>query len=250
MQRRHFVKLGGLAVLPGFVGCVDEGADESPSRDPEQVYDEIYDQAEEVTYEDLMRTPESYDDEYVYLTGEIFQVVEEADDGFYLLVSVTKEDFHWTDNVLVYWPGERVLEDDLIEIYGVSRGLRSYEAALGHERTVPDVLAYDINLLDEADIGLEESAELLEADLVVEEMDFWEEVKVKGIVRNDGDVNLDTVTVNVILFDNMGRQIGTTMDTTSNLPPDEEWAFEALVHDNPDEIADWEIEVETMVVGV
>ena len=43
------------------------------------------------------------------------------------------------DDLFVYFPSldERILEDDVITVYGVSQGLYTYETILGATRTVP-----------------------------------------------------------------------------------------------------------------
>ena len=83
----------------------------------------------------------------VKLTGEVIQVLQDGDE-YTLRVNVTNTGYYWTDTIMAYYvaqPGEkRILEDDVITLYGPMHGLYSYESVLGATITVPLMEAYYI----------------------------------------------------------------------------------------------------------
>lgn len=99
------------------------------------------------TFEQLARNPESVKGTKVKLTGEVVQVME----GTYsnsLRVNITKKgtySTYYTDTIYVsYEPkvGEdKILEDDIITIYGTAQGDYSYTSTMGAKITLPYVSA-------------------------------------------------------------------------------------------------------------
>ena len=99
------------------------------------------------TFEQLARNPESVRGTNVKLTGEVVQVME----GTYsnsLRVNITKKgtySTYYTDTIYVsYTPkaGEdKILEDDIITIYGTAQGDYSYTSTMGANITLPYVNA-------------------------------------------------------------------------------------------------------------
>jgi hypothetical protein len=53
--------------------------------------------------------------------------------------------------------------------------------------------------------------------------------KVRGKVRNASDRQFNSVMIEFNLYDESGNQVGTAMDTVSNLEPGKTWSFEAQV---------------------
>lgn len=102
---------------------------------------------QEVTYEELARSNESYVGTKVKFYGKIFQVVNSSDTGFSTyLISVTEEEYgFWDDNVRVRFDTtdikSKFLEDDIVVFYGEVSGEYSYESVLGKEITVPEITA-------------------------------------------------------------------------------------------------------------
>ena len=99
----------------------------------------------DVNYDNLARTPDDFLSEKIVLSGKVIQVME--DDSTTQLRLATNEDYDAV--VLVEYNSsivqERVLENDLITIYGTSNGLISYESTLGGTITIPSITAYIIN---------------------------------------------------------------------------------------------------------
>ncbi|MCX4271923.1 MAG: toxin regulator [Acetatifactor sp.] len=98
-----------------------------------------------ITYDQLARTPDEYKGELVKFTGKVLQVIE-GDSEIDIRLAVDKD----YDTVIYcgYDPGivtSRVLEDDIITVYGVSLGLHSYTSTLGGKITIPAVLVDKID---------------------------------------------------------------------------------------------------------
>jgi hypothetical protein len=95
------------------------------------------------TFEQMARNPENFKGTNVKLIGEVVQVIE----GIYsnsLRVNITKKgnySTYYTDTVYVnYVPkqGEdKILEDDIITIYGTAQGDYSYTSTMGATITLP-----------------------------------------------------------------------------------------------------------------
>lgn len=94
-----------------------------------------------ITYEQLSRNPDDYRDKKVKFTGSVLQVIE----GTYGSNSIRlATNGGYDDVILANYSTDiidfRLLEDDEITIYGVSKGLKSYETVLGSSVTLPYIL--------------------------------------------------------------------------------------------------------------
>lgn len=98
-----------------------------------------------ITYDNLARNPDDYNGEKVKFTGKVLQVMEgDTENQIRLAVS---SDY---DTVLYcgYSPSivsSRILEDDIITIYGTSVGTISYKSTLGGTITIPGVFVDKID---------------------------------------------------------------------------------------------------------
>jgi len=82
------------------------------------------------------------------------------------------------------------------------------------------------------------SLELVEHELVEEDFS----VEVQGLVRNNGDEET-FASVEVVFYDEDGTRIDTGRTNTSDLAPDEEWAFDVLTTEDAEDIAEYDIEL-------
>lgn len=93
----------------------------------------------DITYDDLARNPDDNEGENVTLSGTIIQVLEGTSSSQYRLAV----DDDYNNIVLIDIPEEllesRVLEDDVLTIYGESEGTIDYESTIGGNITVPFV---------------------------------------------------------------------------------------------------------------
>lgn len=92
-----------------------------------------------ITYDTLTRTPDEHIGNKVTLSGEIVQVIE-GDDASQYRMAVDQD---YDKMVLIEVPTDqlssRILENDLITIYGVSQGTIDYEYTIGGTNTVPAI---------------------------------------------------------------------------------------------------------------
>ena len=93
-----------------------------------------------ITYDQLARTPDDYEGKKVKFRGKVIQVME--DGGKVMIRLAVNSDY---DTVLlgIYESAivsSRVLEDDVITIYGTSGGVISYTSTMGGQVSVPSVL--------------------------------------------------------------------------------------------------------------
>lgn len=97
------------------------------------------------TYEEIARNPEKYDGEYAKFTGEIVQIMEDAGSSYTeytLRVNVTKGEYgFYSDTVYVLYSAEkgesRLLEGDIITMYGCLDGTTTYTSIFGQSITIP-----------------------------------------------------------------------------------------------------------------
>lgn len=92
-----------------------------------------------ITYSQLARTPDKYEDEKVKFSGTVLQVSEGLfSDKIRLGVNGSY------DNVLYLSvpsgiTDERILEDDYITIYGTSKGIETYTTVMGASVSIPSI---------------------------------------------------------------------------------------------------------------
>lgn len=103
------------------------------------------------TYKEIARNPDSYKGNYAALTGEIIQSMEDGD-SYTLRVSITKGEYgFYTDPILVTYTKKdasesRLLEDDIVTLYGQLAGTYTYKTVLGNELTIPLLKAEYIDI--------------------------------------------------------------------------------------------------------
>lgn len=102
-------------------------------------------ECEEYTFEQLARNPDKVRDKKVKVTGEVIQVSE----GIYtngLRVNITKNEYDWYEDTIyvTYVPEEgkdKILEDDIITVWGTAEGEYSYTSVMGATVTLPYISA-------------------------------------------------------------------------------------------------------------
>ena len=92
-----------------------------------------------ITFNQLARTPDDYIGKKVKFTGKVIQVLE-GDNMVQLRIAINSD---YDKVVLVEYSSSivksRVLDDDIITIYGMSLGLYTYKSSLGTSITVPAI---------------------------------------------------------------------------------------------------------------
>lgn len=117
-----------------------------PAKTNEEIIQTYKEECQTYNYKDIFRYAEDYKGKYVKYTGEVIQVMEDsygARKMYTLRVDVTKTDYGYEDTVYVrYFPMEnapRILEDDIITIYGELDGLETYTSIMGTSVTIPTI---------------------------------------------------------------------------------------------------------------
>ena len=97
----------------------------------------------EIEYSVLARNPDSFKNQLLTVTGEVVQEVD-IDGGFFVRMDITQGEYGiWTDTiaatVAAHANGERILEGDIIKIYGECSGLYTYESVFGVSISLPKI---------------------------------------------------------------------------------------------------------------
>ena len=100
---------------------------------------------ESVDYEDLARYPERFVDKTITFSGEVIQAVEDGDE-YILRVDITWNGYYYEDTVWVEYTRKdsddgRILEGDIITVYGIGAGTETYASVLLSSITIPAVSA-------------------------------------------------------------------------------------------------------------
>ncbi len=101
-----------------------------------------------VSYDDLMRSNENYVGKIIYYRGKIIQVREDYNDEYTLRVATKESEYvGYSDNIIwVNYKGKRLLEDDIIDVWGKVKGLKSYTGLLGDQVTIPEIDSLNVEL--------------------------------------------------------------------------------------------------------
>lgn len=108
------------------------------------------------TYNEIARNPDKYVGEKAVFTGQVIQTIEDGS-RYNLRVDVTPtwnswtDRFSWADTVYVYYTKRdssegRILEDDIITMYGELTGTTTYETVMGASVTIPAMVASYIEI--------------------------------------------------------------------------------------------------------
>ena len=103
-------------------------------------------------YKTIFRYAEDYKGKYAKFTGEVIQV--QSNSGYTnLRIDVTKNEYgYYTDTIFVkYVPfkdATRILEDDIVTVYGTLNGLYTYTSILNSEVTLPYVNSRYIEIVN------------------------------------------------------------------------------------------------------
>lgn len=102
------------------------------------------------SYQDIARNPDSYIGQCAKFTGKVIQVMESGTSCQYR-VNVTQSRYSWSDTIYVTYTKSsisesRILEDDIITIYGTLAGNYTYETVMHSELTIPSIDAKYIKI--------------------------------------------------------------------------------------------------------
>jgi hypothetical protein len=109
---------------------------------------DVKSRAQSIAYAALSRNPDSYKGKAVLFRGQVVQALESGR-SVALRVNVTQDQYHWKDTVYVDYrkkaPDEtRILENDIVTLWGEYKGIKSYEAIFGNTVQIPHVVAVSV----------------------------------------------------------------------------------------------------------
>lgn len=106
---------------------------------------------QEYNFEEMARNPQKVKGENAKVTGKVIQVIENGLDVV-LRVNITKKDDSYdSDTVYVEYKRknddeDRILKDDIVDIYGILNGLKTYTTVLGAEESLPFISAEYVDI--------------------------------------------------------------------------------------------------------
>jgi len=107
---------------------------------------------ENLNYDELLRNNDKYIGEIVYYRGEVNQVVEGWGGNYTLRIFVTKGEYGlWDDDIWANYQGKRVLEEDIVDIWGKVKGVKKYTTVLGDRRSIPEIDVLHLELVKETE---------------------------------------------------------------------------------------------------
>ena len=139
-----------LIALVAVAGDTETSTAPAATATPVLTFAELKERADRVTYEELYRNNETYQGDLVYLKGEVIQVAADGNsDRYTLRVSITQTEYGYDDPVLVHYTGPvRLLDDDIVELVGNVKGLRTYESIFGAPVTIPEITDAHLQLIN------------------------------------------------------------------------------------------------------
>ncbi len=108
-------------------------------------FNDYKDKCKKYNYKEIFRNSDKYEGKFATFTGEVVQV-QESDGYYWIRINVTKDEYgYYDDTMLAYIPityfEGRILEEDILTIYGQLDGLETYESIFGESITIPRIIA-------------------------------------------------------------------------------------------------------------
>ena len=106
----------------------------------------------EVKYEDLARNPDNYKGQNLVFTGEVIQCEQSYETNCYARVNVTLNEYdYYEDTIYVTFElpegADKILEEDIVKLYGVCQGAETYTSIFGESITIPSLDAAYVELV-------------------------------------------------------------------------------------------------------
>ncbi|HEB13913.1 MAG TPA: hypothetical protein ENI09_00675 [candidate division WWE3 bacterium] len=102
-----------------------------------------------VSYSNLVKRNDDYVGEVVYFRGKVTQTTDAGTDRYTLRAYITKGDYGiWDNDIWIDYEGGRLLEDEIIDLWGRVSGLKNYTTVLGASRTIPWITSLYIESIE------------------------------------------------------------------------------------------------------
>lgn len=107
---------------------------------------------DKIKYEDLARNPDNYKDKNLMFKGEVIQCEQSYGTSYYARVNVTVDEYgFYSDTIYVTFDipegGDKILEEDIVKLYGVCKGSETYTSIFGETITIPSLDAAYVELV-------------------------------------------------------------------------------------------------------
>ncbi len=142
--------------MSGILGGDDRKQTEISEMSTEEKAEYLKEKCVSLTYEEAARNPDDHKNELVVFTGEVAQV-ENSSKKPVLLVKVTRAGGEYyssyTDSVYVKYEFAdelKLLEGDIVSLYGEFLGEKDYTSVLGQNITVPYMVAYYAEIVEDS----------------------------------------------------------------------------------------------------
>lgn len=129
---------------------------ENEKKEKQETKAAFIESCKEYAYKDIARKPKDYQGKPAKFRGKVLQVLEREDKVVFRIDVTHKENKiyekgFWSDTVYVeYTPLDenesRILEDDIVNMYGTLDGLKTYKTVLGSETSIPKLKAKYIEI--------------------------------------------------------------------------------------------------------
>lgn len=126
--------------IPEKTGTLQQSGEEDPISE-----DDYKAKCIQIAYEDLARNPESYINQKALFTGKAIQIQENGT-SVVIRLNVTQGEYGiWDDTVYIDYQRKaadekRILEGDIITVYGEVKGIKTYTAIFGNQVSIPHIL--------------------------------------------------------------------------------------------------------------
>ncbi len=154
-----------IAVAISLSGCTDSSSSETVNSNketskvvttPTESIDSIKSKAIDVPYTDLYRYNENYVGQYVHYRGQVLQTSTENGTTWWRIATKASEYGGYSEDVILLaandYSGLRLLEGDIVDVWGQSVNLVTYTAIMGNEITVPLISYLNVELVDKDQI--------------------------------------------------------------------------------------------------
>jgi len=136
--------IAGIVIFAIVGVCSNSKSQTTPEANqapPKLTISEIKSRAITIPYDDLMRHNEQYVGQIVYYRGKLVQVVSSYGDVYTLRLATKQTQYlgYSDDIVWINYNGERLLEKDIVDVWGKVKGLQAYSALFGNQVTIPEI---------------------------------------------------------------------------------------------------------------
>lgn len=142
-----------IIVMIGYTSSVANGnkTNTKPTVEVTETKEEYIASCQALDYTEISRNPSLYASQRVAFSGKVIQVSESYGKTIMRVDTTEGEYGLWEDTIYVTYQKltddeSRILENDIINLYGEYKGIKSYTAVLGNEISIPEIEAKYVEL--------------------------------------------------------------------------------------------------------